>query len=154
MPISYADTGEDPKVGVGASRSYKDSVLGITDDAGKHVAMETSSPTNDVSNDEAGKQNEYEGACNRLSVVEKMYGKDECPEIVIVLSAWEEEHICKPWNQGLIVKLLGRKKGFKALENRLNQSWVKSGVLFMIDIGNDFFLIYLSSAKDLSLLCF
>ena len=35
------------------------------------------------------------------------------------------------------LKLLGRKIGFKALESRLKQMWVRKGII-VIDIDNDF----------------
>ncbi|MCI97078.1 hypothetical protein A2U01_0118378, partial [Trifolium medium] len=37
-----------------------------------------------------------------------------CPEIV--LSQHEEKRIQRPWRRGVIVKLLGRRIGYKALE--------------------------------------
>lgn len=47
----------------------------------------------------------------------------DCP--VLILTEKEEQRLQKPWKHGVIVKLLGRKIGFKALETRLRQMWVK-----------------------------
>lgn len=46
------------------------------------------------------------------------------------------------------VKLLGRKIRFKVLENRLKQIWVRKGIIHMIDVGNDFFLVLFSHPED------
>ncbi|RZB83991.1 hypothetical protein D0Y65_032446 [Glycine soja] len=46
------------------------------------------------------------------------------------------------------VKLLGRKIRFKVLENRLKQMWVRKGIIHMIDVGNDFFLVLFSHPED------
>ncbi|MCH95601.1 hypothetical protein A2U01_0016581, partial [Trifolium medium] len=53
-----------------------------------------------------------------------------------------EKRIYRPWRRGVIVKLLGRRIGYKALETRLKQMWVKKGVLLsIIDLGNDYYLV-------------
>lgn len=44
-------------------------------------------------------------------------GESDCPKFI--LTEKEEERISRPWRNGGSVKLLGRKIGFKALENRL-----------------------------------
>lgn len=51
---------------------------------------------------------------------------------------------------GVIVKLLGRKIGFKALETRLKQLWVQQGIMSIIDQNNDFFLVTFSHEDDLN----
>lgn len=48
----------------------------------------------------------------------------------------------------MIVKLLGRKIGFKTLEARIHQMWVKKWVINMIDVGNDYFLITFTNMED------
>ncbi|KAI5386464.1 hypothetical protein KIW84_072841 [Lathyrus oleraceus] len=48
-------------------------------------------------------------------------GGYDCP--FFVLSEAEEKRIQRPWRRGVIVKLLGRKIGHKALETRLKQMW-------------------------------
>lgn len=55
-----------------------------------------------------------------------------------------------PWTNGIIVKLLGRKIGFKELENRLKQLWVRHGIITIIDLSNDYFLVDFSSSDDLN----
>lgn len=47
-----------------------------------------------------------------------------------------------------MVQLLGREIGFKVLENRLQQMWVRSGVINIVYSGKDFFLVLFSSQED------
>ncbi|WJX16517.1 hypothetical protein P8452_06530 [Trifolium repens] len=81
-----------------------------------------------------------------LQVVEQQVGGYDCP--MFQLSRREETRIHKPWKQGLIVKLFGRRIGYKALENRLKQMWVRKGVISIIDLGKEYFLVYFSNEED------
>lgn len=58
-----------------------------------------------------------------LRIEERKYEDYDCPEII--LSELEEKRIAAPLKKGVIVKMLGRIIGYKALENRLNQLWAK-----------------------------
>jgi hypothetical protein len=138
-PISYADiyTNEGKGAGKDTSKlSYKQSLTGVEEgsqrDSG-HASMEADGEDTD---------GEYEG----LSVVEKMVGQYECPQFI--LSDKEEERIQRPWRQGLIVKLMGRRIGYKALETRLKQLWVRKGVISIIDLGGEYFLVYFTNEED------
>ena len=55
---------------------------------------------------------------NGLEIVERMDGDRPYPTILILE---EEQRTCKPWRKPLIIKLLGRGIGFKALESKLFQ---------------------------------
>lgn len=59
-----------------------------------------------------------------------------------------ENRIQKKWWHTSIVKLLGRKIGFKTLETRIKQMWVKDGIVNIIAIRNDYFLLKFSSKID------
>lgn len=54
-----------------------------------------------------------------MRIEENKVGEYECPEII--LSEKEERRIANPWKKGVIVKMFGRRIGYKALENRLQQ---------------------------------
>ena len=43
--------------------------------------------------------------------------------------------------------MLGKRIGFKALENRLNQLRVKRGTLNIIDLGQEYYLITFSNKE-------
>ncbi|XP_058780632.1 uncharacterized protein LOC131654593 [Vicia villosa] len=67
---------------------------------------------------------------------------------MIILSKYEETRIQRPWRRGVIAKLLGRRIGFKALENRLNQMWVRKGIIRIIDLGYDYYLVCFTHDDD------
>lgn len=138
-PLSYADVVDEMEVGDAAKKSYKETVLGIDAGSGSGGSKTVQTPI-----DGADADGIFHGM--QLKIIEKTHGGHDCPEIVIPPHA--EERLCRPWKQGLIVKLLGRRIGYKALENRLNQMWVEKGVMNIIDLGGEFFLVYLSSQED------
>lgn len=86
--------------------------------------------------------NELEG----MTVVEETIGGYKCPTSILIEA--EKNRICRPWKCCVIVKLLRRKIGYKALESRLKQMWVRKGVINIIDIGNDYFLLTFSHEDD------
>lgn len=71
--------------------------------------------------------------------IEKKIGEYECPEII--LSPKEETRISRPWKNGVIVKMLGKRIGYKALEAKLQQLWARKGIINIMDLGQDFFLV-------------
>lgn len=109
QPISYADIGGDPRPDdvMPNKKSYMQSVIG-------GEVADNGRTCDDASNE---KHEDWIWSQEGMHVEEKMRGKYECPEII--LSKNQEERICRPWKKGLIVKLLGRKIRYKALETRL-----------------------------------
>jgi hypothetical protein len=97
---------------------------------------------------EDGEESDKEGTEEEtaIRVEETKLGGYECPEFVF--SKEEEKRIHRPWRRGVIVKLLGRRIGYKALETRLKQMWVRKGVITIIDLGNDYYLVAFSNEKD------
>ncbi|XP_058783386.1 uncharacterized protein LOC131658066 [Vicia villosa] len=81
-----------------------------------------------------------------ITVKEGKRGGYDCPQIF--LSKQEERRIQRPWRRGVIVKLLGRKIGYKALENRLKQMWVRKGIIRIIDLGYDYYLVCFTHDDD------
>ncbi|PNY14274.1 hypothetical protein L195_g010950 [Trifolium pratense] len=79
-------------------------------------------------------------------IEEQRIGDIECPKFSFSLK--EEQRIQRPWKQGVIVQLLGRKIGYKALENRLKQLWVRKGVIQIVDLSHDFYLVTFTSLED------
>jgi hypothetical protein len=91
-------------------------------------------------------EEEVEEAKERMKVEERVLGEYECPEFVF--SKLEEKRLYRPWRRGVIVKLLGRRIGFKAQETRLKQMWVRKGVISIIDLSNDYYLVAFSNEED------
>jgi hypothetical protein len=138
MPISYADIYEQEGDAVGGNpkQSYKHSLLGGDENLNQHAQHVEMDAEDDAEEDE------FTG----LKVVERKVGQYDCPEFI--LSEKEETRIQKPWRQGLIVKLMGRRIGYKALETRLKQIWVRKGVISIIDLGYEYFLVYFTNEED------
>ena len=121
------------------SKSYKISVIRTKmvgeDDEGRTRKEATSEKA------EADKGGPVEG-----SIEEQKLGGIYCPRIMFPEK--EEKRIQKPWKQGVIVQLPGRKIGYKALENHLKQLWVRRGVIQIVDLSHDFYLITFTSLED------
>ncbi|XP_058775627.1 uncharacterized protein LOC131649904 [Vicia villosa] len=81
-----------------------------------------------------------------IKVKECKIGGYDC--LQIILSKYEEKRIQRPWRRGVIVKLLGRKIGYKALETRLKQMWVRKGVINIIDLSHDYYLVAFTHEDD------
>ncbi|KAI5391980.1 hypothetical protein KIW84_076686 [Lathyrus oleraceus] len=84
-----------------------------------------------------------------IRVEEKWIAGYECPEFI--LSELEERCIAKPWEQGVIIKMLKRSIGYRALENRLQVMWAKWGFLNIIDLGQEFYLVTFTNQEDQAL---
>ncbi|MCI08948.1 hypothetical protein A2U01_0030030, partial [Trifolium medium] len=139
-PLVY-DGIVDVDGGNGERKSYKESITG-EETVNKETTAELHGRTqNDMEDDEFSDE-EDEG----IKIEKAVYGGYACPSIV--LSKKEEARIQKPWKNGLIVQLLGRKIGFKALESRLKQLWVRQGVISLVDLGYDYYLVTFTNKED------
>lgn len=138
-PVCYGDLVDEglEERSANVKRSFKETVVG------QNCSADKEQEEGRLYDDKVEDEEMFDGC---IVVEEKMLGRHECP--VFNLSKWEEARIQRPWKKGLIVKLLGRKIGFRALENRLNQLWVSNGDISIIDLGNDFFLVTFTSEKD------
>ncbi|KAK7250703.1 hypothetical protein RIF29_33302 [Crotalaria pallida] len=147
-PVSYDDVGEEPQMN-NAAPLKKTFVHALEGRSSSHGGTNRVHPRHEEGSHNMHEHEVFEsGDMTGISVVEKMLGKYECPEFL--LDEKEKERIRRPWKQGLIVKMLGRKIGYKALENRLKQLWVRRGVIDIIDLGYDYFLVKFSNEEDLN----
>ncbi|GAU35495.1 hypothetical protein TSUD_384500 [Trifolium subterraneum] len=133
LPKDYSDV-VNMKGFDGEGGSYRDKVTGKT------VGGEYGS---DKEEEEKGGE-EDEGVC--MKVEECLVGDYECPNFIFAKQ--EEKCLYRPWRRGVIVKLLGRRIGYKALETRLKQMWVRKGVINIIDLSNDYYLVAFSNEED------
>jgi hypothetical protein len=125
--------------GISTTKSYKGAVVGVDGRNDDYEDMEGSESDKE---DDISLEIDIDG----IRVEEQMIGNYECP--IFVLSKTEEKRIHRPWKRGVIVKLLGRRIGYKALETRLKQMWVKKGIIHIIDLGNDYYLVTFSHELD------
>ncbi|KAI9085733.1 hypothetical protein K1719_032339 [Acacia pycnantha] len=59
-----------------------------------------------------------------------------------------KKRLFKAWSKVVIVKLLGRSIGYKALENRLQTIWGKKGVITLINIGHRYYIVKLTNKEE------
>ncbi|KAJ4823692.1 hypothetical protein Tsubulata_050763 [Turnera subulata] len=59
------------------------------------------------------------------------------------------KQLCLPWRDSLILRVLGRDIGYKALHTRLVQIWQPKGQLDLLDLGAGCFLARLSQSDDI-----
>jgi hypothetical protein len=132
LPKDYSDA-VDMQVNGG---SYRDTVLG-TAKQGR---------TRGVDVEEEEEDEDGDGDMEGMKVEERVIGDYECPEFIF--SKKEEKRLYRPWRRGVVVKLLGRRIGYKALETRLKQMWVRKGVINIIDLSNDYYLVAFTHEED------
>ncbi|WJX44958.1 hypothetical protein P8452_31879 [Trifolium repens] len=127
----------------GSVRSFKDMMMGGTGDKGS-VDGEMASDSSEDEGDDMEDENDI--LKKDITIEEELIAGYACPKFI--LSSRVEKRIRKPWRRGLIVKLVGRKVGYKALETRLKQMWVRKGVINIIDLSHDYFLVNFTSKED------
>ncbi|KAI9120535.1 hypothetical protein K1719_007568 [Acacia pycnantha] len=59
-----------------------------------------------------------------------------------------KRRLYRAWRKSVIVKLLDKSIGYKALLTRLQTMWAKKGVIRLIDIGYGFYVVKLSNRDD------
>ncbi|KAJ4838324.1 hypothetical protein Tsubulata_043031 [Turnera subulata] len=67
---------------------------------------------------------------------------------VIELSKAFKKRLDKPWQSAVVVKLLGRPIGYKALKTKLQSMWKTEGLFRLIDMENDFYVVRFRSNAD------
>lgn len=75
-------------------------------------------------------------------------GEDDlkCPRIRF--SAAEKASFWKPWSFSIICRVLGKRVGFNFLASKLYKFWQKDGIIEIIDLANDFYLVQFSNKGD------
>ncbi|XP_057432215.1 uncharacterized protein LOC130724967 [Lotus japonicus] len=76
------------------------------------------------------------------------------PNPIIPISIEEYSEWCRPWKNSLIVKLLGKKLGFRWMNQRLQRLWAREGEIKVMDLSEDYFLVRFSSENDYKLALF
>ncbi|XP_057428997.1 uncharacterized protein LOC130722320 [Lotus japonicus] len=67
---------------------------------------------------------------------------------VVPVSLEEYEEWCRPWKFTLVVKLQGKKIGFRWMDQRLHRIWAKEGDIKVIDLAEDYYLVRFASEND------
>ena len=66
----------------------------------------------------------------------------------IAFSSRVHDRLVEPWENSVVVKILGRNLGYGVLCSRLNKIWSSTIGFEIIDLANDYFLIRFNNEKD------
>ena len=66
----------------------------------------------------------------------------------IAFSQKVHEQLIKPWQNAVVIKLLGRSLGYKALSFRLETLWSETKGYTIIHLENDYFLVKFKAHDD------
>lgn len=73
-------------------------------------------------------------------------GHGGIPEILVSdkeLNEWSQQ-----WNLTLIINVMGRKVNFRALENKLNRDWARTGPIQIIDMPRGYYAVKFHKEED------
>lgn len=73
-------------------------------------------------------------------------GKDGVP--IIHVSDKDLADWSKPWEDTLVVNVLGKKVNYKVLENKINRDWARKGTVKIIDMPRGFYAVQFGSKDD------
>ncbi|XP_020238357.1 uncharacterized protein LOC109817506 [Cajanus cajan] len=129
MPVGSQPPSEPPDGGAGGSRmsqtvTFKEKVLG---------APAKRATVRDLIK-EGAMTLEFEGGDRLL------------PKFSIAAPTLKQ--LCEPWEQCLVIKLLGRDVGFLTLRDRLPALWKVQGGLELLDVSNGYFMVKFDLEAD------
>ncbi|KAI9082168.1 hypothetical protein K1719_035908 [Acacia pycnantha] len=114
---------------------------GIGDSSDDELVKDTGSKSDDqMSEDEGGDKDS-----DPLYVVEEDTSRN-FP--TFTFSDKVKRRLYKAWRKAVIVKLIDKSIGYKALLSRLQTLWAKKGVLSLIDIGYGFYVVKMTNRDD------
>ncbi|KAJ1394710.1 hypothetical protein SESBI_33960 [Sesbania bispinosa] len=117
--------------------SYKDVILGVNGGSSGSFEEEDNVSEDDMESDDSISSEEE----HHPAQIDPL-----CPEIF--LSKEEHRYACKQWKNSIILKLLRKRIGFRALHLRLLKLWNPLGDMELIDLENDYFLEPAAIADD------
>ncbi|KAJ1403376.1 hypothetical protein SESBI_27380 [Sesbania bispinosa] len=62
------------------------------------------------------------------------------PNPIVNVKLEEYGKLCNPWKYSLIVRLMGKRMGFRFMSLKLKHLWAKKGDVRIMDVSDDFFL--------------
>nr|KYP39534.1 LINE-1 reverse transcriptase isogeny [Cajanus cajan] len=71
---------------------------------------------------------------------------DPCPTITVTREEFEEW--CSPWRNSLIINVLGKRISYRSLENKIQREWAKAGLVRMVDLSQEFYLVQFAAEED------
>lgn len=126
--------------------SYSQALLGVSFTRNWEEDDSMSETDNDNGSSAGDSDSSLEFGKETCKIIEHDRGNISIPEFVFTKN--EEKRICYPFKKALIVKLLGRMIWLKALDNRVQKMWAKYGIVSVVDMVNDFFLVKFTNDND------
>ncbi|KAK4269198.1 hypothetical protein QN277_022386 [Acacia crassicarpa] len=120
--------------------SFADKLKGITLTPGNGVEGDAEGTKDDLSDDSMS-DNDSEQLCKVIEDPKRNFPK-------FIFSGKMKKRMYKAWSNSVIITLLGRSIGYKALENRLQSLWAKRGVIKLINIGHGYYVVKFSNKED------
>ncbi|XP_057452555.1 uncharacterized protein LOC130744380 [Lotus japonicus] len=112
--------------GSGAHVSFRDKVLG---------GKKTTSVRETVNLIDQGKMK-----------IEHVNGNRMLPMVVTDASIIRE--LCSPWQEALVISLLGKRLGYRTMKARLASTWRLAGDFDLLDVDNGFYMVKFDLAGD------
>ncbi|KAG4989292.1 hypothetical protein JHK82_031622 [Glycine max] len=69
-------------------------------------------------------------------------------KLKVVIADLVFERLCTPWQDALVVKLLGKKINFILIKERLTKIWKLKAVFYLMDFGNNFYMAKFDMEED------
>lgn len=127
-------------------KSYRDSLIGNNSDLRSNDSDDTDDSDDEDLSDEEDRSEKDEEEESLCEIIEHQRGKHSIPEFIFKEKV--KKRINKPFRNVLIVKLLGRMIGYKALESKLQKMWGNDGDVYVVDTYNDFYVVKFTSKLD------
>ncbi|XP_057425674.1 uncharacterized protein LOC130719039 [Lotus japonicus] len=116
--------------------SYKDVCLGVN---GGEESEDDDVPMEGFLSDSEESDSERAGK-------DAAQGNPLCP--VIRISKEKRKELRKPWQNSIIVKLLGKRVGLGLMKDRLSKLWHPAGEMEVIDLDFDFYVVRFANRVD------
>lgn len=81
-----------------------------------------------------------------LVTVDLVGGNRLLPKIIISKDMFKE--LCHPWQEALIVKLLGKSVGYRIMQHRLSVLWKLSGGFELMDVDHGYYMVKFDLEED------
>lgn len=114
--------------------SYKNMLLGLNGAAHEH------------SSDESNWKEDDDFEAEDSFIIEDAISDPLCPQVYITTE--ERFNLCRPWRRAVIIKLLGRKIGYRFHYASIGKLWNLCGNFELIDLQNDFFVVRFAELVD------
>lgn len=83
---------------------------------------------------------------NKLAFIELKNGNRLLPKVFFAESVVKE--LCSPWQDALVIKLMGKHLGYNIMKEKLTKLWRLMGGFDIMDVDNGFYMVKFVVAED------